>query len=89
MWDATSSQLTLNVMTYVAIVRTDYSGLHHLVLPGKCSVALRAKTSKRTPIRCTKVRSYMVFRMDLGTLLPVPLGDYRAGARTRGSDQSR
>ena len=76
MWDATSSQRTLNLMTYVRLSSCRSFWPTPAGVTGRCSAALRAKTSKRTPTRCTKVRSYIC-----GTshgfwerFLPVPLG---------------
>jgi cytochrome d ubiquinol oxidase subunit II len=53
MWDATSSQLTLNLMTYVACVFVPII-LAHPGVTGKCSVVSRKNISKATPTLCTK-----------------------------------
>ena len=54
MWDATSSQLTLNLMTYVACVFVPIILLYTTGVTGKCSVASLKNISKATPTLCTK-----------------------------------
>lgn len=54
MWDATSSELTLNLMTAVAAVMVPVILLTHLGLTTRCSVALMINSSRKTKTHCTK-----------------------------------
>ncbi len=55
MWDATSSHLTLNLMTVCCFrVCADRSGSTPSGVTGKCSVASPKNISKATPTLCTK-----------------------------------
>jgi cytochrome d ubiquinol oxidase subunit II len=75
MWDATSSQLTLNLMTYVACLRTDYSGLHHLVLLENVRSHHERRHRKQHPLSVlSKELNMWYFAWILGRFLPVHLG---------------
>jgi cyd operon protein YbgT len=75
MWDATSSQLTLNLMTYVAIVFVPIILAYTSWCYWKMFGRITREDIERTPTRCTKVRSYMwYFAWILGTLLACAFG---------------
>ncbi|XPE61356.1 cytochrome d ubiquinol oxidase subunit II [Shigella flexneri] len=54
MWDATSSELTLNVMTWVAVVLVPIILLYTAWCYWKCSVVSPKKILNVTPTLCTK-----------------------------------